>query len=204
MVAVRHFPEDIRIEIVSMNRRPRISAALVLGLVAAPLPDRAAQALLTPLARAIWRRHATAFSGLERESRILIDPLDLPWCALLRPGREPPGLELVAREGDAGWDAKVRAPVSALIALLEGRADGDALFFSRELTIEGDTAAVVALRNAIEGADIRVIEDVLAPLGPLGGAAGRACRALIAAAEAAAARIERLAASFDPPRPESR
>ncbi len=41
-----------------------------------------------------------------------------------------------------------------LIGLLDGTYDGDALFFTRDLVIEGDTAAVLALRNAIEDANL--------------------------------------------------
>lgn len=187
-----------------MHPRPRISAALVLGMMFAPVPVTAAQALLTKAARNLWRRHAHAVARLESDSRILVDPLDLPWRLVVCPGHGPPELEIVGRDADVRADAAVRAPAAALIALLEGRADGDALFFSRELAIEGDTAAVVALRNAIEGAGIHVIEDILAPFGAVGGAAGRACRALLSAAEAATARIERLAAAVDPPQPEIR
>jgi predicted lipid carrier protein YhbT len=37
--------------------------------------------------------------------------------------------------------------------LLEGKLDGDALFFSRDLVVDGDTEAVVMLRNIIDGAE---------------------------------------------------
>jgi len=53
-----------------------------------------------------------------------------------------------------------------MIELLEGRADGDALFFSRTLTVEGDMEAVVALRNAIDGSEI--YNRSLAPPGLFG------------------------------------
>jgi len=38
--------------------------------------------------------------------------------------------------------------------MIDGTYDGDALFFSRDLVIEGDTEAVLALRNAIENAEL--------------------------------------------------
>ncbi len=168
-----------------------------MGMVFAPLPVAAAQTAFAFAAGEVSRRHADAFGRLESDSTILVDPLDLPWRFMLRPGRTPPELKLVGRNTAVRADATIRAPVSALVALLEGRVDGDALFFARDLVIEGDTEAVVALRNAVDGADIRVVEDVLARLGPLAGAASWACRGLFWLAESAAARIERVMATTD-------
>ena len=79
-----------------------------------------------------------------------------------------------------------RAWFLGLIALLEGRIDGDALFFSRELSIEGDTEAVVALRNAVDSAEVDVLGDVMAALGPLAPFTRRA----LGLAAAAFARVE--------------
>ena len=56
--------------------------------------------------------------------------------------------------------ATISGPLLSLIKLLEGRVDGDALFFSRELMIDGDTEAVLTLRNAVDSADIS-LERVL-------------------------------------------
>ncbi len=61
----------------------------------------------------------------------------------------------------------------SLIDLLGGRVDGDALFFSRDLVIEGDTEAVLTLRNAIDGAGIGLVEIADSALGPLAGLARR-------------------------------
>jgi predicted lipid carrier protein YhbT len=41
-------------------------------------------------------------------------------------------------------------PPKDLMKLIEGEIDGDALFFSRTLKVEGNTAAVVVLRNALD------------------------------------------------------
>jgi hypothetical protein len=53
-----------------------------------------------------------------------------------------------------------------LFDLMEGRLDGDALFFSRALVIEGNTEVVVALRNALDGEEIDLLDDVLSLFGP--------------------------------------
>ena len=83
--------------------------------------------------------------------------------------------------------ATIRGPLLTLIQLLEGKLDGDALFFSRELVIEGDTTAVVTLRNAIDGAGIDVLDDILSVLGPLAWPAGR----IVGGAAAILARMDR-------------
>jgi len=148
-------------------------------------------------ARRIARRHPGVAGRLPRDPSFLIDPVDLPWRFLIRPGRTPPALRVARRGACPEADATIRAPSAALIDLLEGRLDGDALFFSRDLVIEGDTEAVVALRNAVDGAEIRVIDDLLAALGPFAGAAKRVCRGASALIEGAAARTERILESLD-------
>ena len=54
----------------------------------------------------------------------------------------------------AAYDARIAAPLIVLLGMIDGTYDGDALFFSRDLVIEGDTEAVLALRNAIENAEL--------------------------------------------------
>ena len=117
------------------------------------------------------RRHPAVFDRLSSlsDSQLLIDPVDLPFVFLLRFGPHP---SLTAIDDPDAIEAveataSIRASLPKLIDLLEGRVDGDALFFSRELIIEGDTEVVVALRNAVDGADIDLMTDVLSPLGPL-------------------------------------
>jgi predicted lipid carrier protein YhbT len=68
-------------------------------------------------------------------------------------------------------DARIAGPLSAFLAMMHGAEDGDALFFSRDLTVEGDTAAVLALRNAMDDAELDLTEELAALAGPLGGAA---------------------------------
>ena len=53
-----------------------------------------------------------------------------------------------------------------LLGLLDGTQDGDALFFNRVISISGRTEAVLALRNAIEDAELSP-SDLLGLRGPL-------------------------------------
>ncbi|NIR58454.1 MAG: sterol-binding protein, partial [Gammaproteobacteria bacterium] len=47
-------------------------------------------------------------------------------------------------------DATIAGPMSAFLGMMHGEIDGDALFFSRDISVDGDTSAVLALRNAID------------------------------------------------------
>ncbi|MFQ5534181.1 MAG: SCP2 domain-containing protein [Sphingomonadales bacterium] len=98
----------------------------------------------------------------------LIDPVDLPVVFFLRPHPETPDLTILRSGDEVEVDARIAGPILVLLDLMEGRLDGDALFFSRQLRVTGDTEAVVALRNAIDSADIDLISDALSPLGPIG------------------------------------
>lgn len=64
----------------------------------------------------------------------------------------------------------------SLIDLVEGRVDGDALFFSRKLHISGDTEAVVALRNIVDGAEIDLVSDFASAFGMFSGPAEQILR----------------------------
>jgi predicted lipid carrier protein YhbT len=174
------------------QQRHSVSVAPLLGMALSALPSAVTEPLLGMAAGAIVRRHPGLFGRFRNELGFLIDPVDLPLCLVVRLGRTHPALTLIRRDAFPRVDATIRAPLAVLIDLLEGRADGDAAFFSRDLVIEGDTEAVLTLRNAIDGAEIRVIEDVASLLGPLAGIAGHACREGLALIEGAAARAERM------------
>ncbi len=161
-----------------------LTPALLAGLAARPLPPAVLQPLLTLAMAAVARRHGTVFARLDGlgDCVFLVDPVDLPLDFLLRPAARPPSLTAV-RSGawggtsggasDLAPTATIRGSLLSLIDLLEGRVDGDALFFSRELAVEGDTEAILTLRNAIDGAGIELAETAASALGPLAGIARR-------------------------------
>jgi predicted lipid carrier protein YhbT len=100
-----------------------------------------------------------ALSAL-RGSRIGIAPTDLPFAFVLDCRAERPTITLTRNSAEA--DAVIRGSVVTLIDLCDGRLDGDAAFFARRLRFEGNTAAVVALRNVLDGADVDLRRDLLA------------------------------------------
>ncbi|MGC9952754.1 MAG: SCP2 sterol-binding domain-containing protein [Rhizomicrobium sp.] len=83
-----------------------------------------------------------------------IDPVDCPFVFLITPLEGRASLRLVRNLSAAAYDARIAAPLVVLLGMIDGIYDGDALFFSRDLVIEGDTGAVLALRNAIENAEL--------------------------------------------------
>jgi O2-independent ubiquinone biosynthesis accessory factor UbiT len=176
-----------------------LSLVLLAGLALRPVPLPMFQPLLRLAAGAVARRHPALLARLDgfEDARFLIDPVDLPIAFLLRlSGRH---LELSAVGKDAGAQgatAVVRGALLILLDMLEGRIDGDAVFFTRELTIEGDTAAVVALRNAIENAEIDLADDMAALLGPLQGLGRAGFGAVTGLLRAAARDLETLRAAL--------
>ncbi|BAI74682.1 hypothetical protein AZL_b00190 (plasmid) [Azospirillum sp. B510] len=144
-----------------------------LGLVP-KLGRRASDALLARLLTLLAARHPRAFEALREmpDARVLIEPVDAPVALLMRVGPElalhalPRGAGGVGAEGAA--DAVVRGPYARLLDLLEGRIDGDALFFRRELSISGDTALILALRNTLDGEEeMDLVADAASVAAPL-------------------------------------
>lgn len=148
----------------------------VAALLVRPLPVMVFQPVVSLAAELLSRRHPDAMDRLQglEDARILIEPTDLPLCFLLT--ASPSGVRVrVCRDGNAAQaTATIRGSFAALLSLLQGRVDGDALFFSRDLEVDGDTGAIVTLRNAIDSDEIDLVEDMLSLLGPMAGPARRA------------------------------
>jgi predicted lipid carrier protein YhbT len=135
----------------------------------APLPLGPLQPLLTLTLSRIGRLHPDLYGrlGEHAEKRFGIAPTDLPFAFVLEPRPEHPEARVVRRL-PPGLDVRIRGPLSGLIGMAEGRLDGDALFFSRTLSIEGDMEATLALRNALDDARLDFGVILLGCLGPLG------------------------------------
>lgn len=134
-----------------------------------PLPLLPLQLALNNFLRRILRRHPNLFQrlGSHRGKRYGIKPTDLPFAFVIQARTLRPQLDVV-RELPHGTDARISASIASLLALVEGRLDGDALMFSRQLVIEGDVEAVLALRNAIDDAGLDVVSEISEAFGPLG------------------------------------
>ena len=130
-----------------------------------PLLAKAASVLpLLPLELVVRRLLANAMAarpnfasrlGEHAGRTFAIDPVDCPFVFLFTPEEGRASLRVARGLSDAAYDARIAAPLVVLLGMIDGTYDGDALFFSRDLVIEGDTGAVLALRNAIENAEIK-------------------------------------------------
>jgi len=136
----------------------------------APLPLFPLQPVLAAVIHRIARRRPELFAriGPHKGKTFLIDPVNMPFVLELRP--DPGRLLLRARRRHRAGrhDARIAATFLTLLAMIDGRLDGDALFFTRDLRIEGNTEAVVCLRNALDDLEGSVADDVAAMFGPPG------------------------------------
>lgn len=181
---------------------PPLSPVLLAGFALRPVPLALLRPLLGVAMTASRRRHPDVFERLDAlgDVEFLIDPVDLPLRFLLRPAKPSPFLKPIGDGEDAGQPAAIiHGPLLRLIDLVEGRVDGDALFFSRDIVIEGDTEAVLTLRNAVDSGEIDLVEDLLSFLGPLHAPARHALSLAGAVFARAAHDLEALRAAFVAP-----
>lgn len=128
----------------------------------------------------VLKEHPDLFErlGEYKAKRFAFLPSDLPLAFIVEPAG--PSIRVMRKPATQDpADATVEGPLFLLLALLEGRCDADALFFSRDLSVTGDMEAMLAMRNALDGADIDLPRDLsrlAGPLAPLFGRVGRDIR----------------------------
>lgn len=147
------------------TRIPLAPALLVRSLGVLPLGPLSVS--MTAYARKIARNNPGLFRrlGAYDHFQFVLDPTDLPIVICLEPKRDAPRITLKRRT--AMGDVTIAGPLAALLGLVHGTFDGDALFFSRDLLIRGDTAAALALRNAVDDAELDLGLELAALVGPL-------------------------------------
>ncbi|HEY9094388.1 MAG TPA: SCP2 sterol-binding domain-containing protein, partial [Hydrogenophaga sp.] len=120
---------------------PTIPPLLASPLRVVPLVPLA-QAL-TVLARRLVRHHPGLINRLGPyvASSFAIAPTDLPVTLLLHP--HPKAMRITLHRDPPMADARIAGSLAALLGLVHGTWDGDALFFSRDLVIDGDTSAAL-------------------------------------------------------------
>jgi O2-independent ubiquinone biosynthesis accessory factor UbiT len=139
------------------------------GLLLAPVPLAVLQPLFTRIASHVAQSRPELFArlGPHAGKRFLIDPIDLPFVLVLTPEPELPRMSVHRRAERPAHDARIAGSFFNLLDMIDGSLDGDALFFSRELRVSGDTEAVVALRNALDDFEGSALDSVVASFGPL-------------------------------------
>src|SRR5690606_39799313 len=89
--------------------------------------------------------------------RFRFRPSDIPFAFVIEPDK--PRITIVRGDEATEVDAGIEGPLVMLLALLEGKLDGDALFFSRDITVTGDMEAMLALRIALDDCNIDLPPD---------------------------------------------
>lgn len=127
-----------------------------------PLAPQAASLALTAFLRRIARRNPAILArlGPHERARFLIDVTDGPLLLVMEPGRRR--ITAHPRAATPAHDAAIRGRLAPFLSMLHGVEDGDALFFQGDLQISGDTAAVLALRNALDCAELDLTEELAA------------------------------------------
>lgn len=153
------------------------------GLLLAPVPLALLQPILSRIARHVAQSRPELFDrlGPHAGKRFLIDPTDLPFVMVLTPERELPRMTAHRRYEKPAHDAAIAGTFLTLLEMIDGSLDGDAVFFSRDLKVSGDTEAVVALRNALDDFEGSALDSVIGSFGLLSGPAAFALSGLRAA-----------------------
>jgi len=144
---------------------PRVPPIIAHALSVMPLVPLSLS--LTAYSRKIAKNHPGLFRRLGDYgyTRFVLDPTDLPFVLCLEPNGGTPNVVVTRGRGEGA--ARIAGPMAALLGLVHGTFDGDALFFSRDLVIEGDTAAALALRNAVDNAELDLSQELAHIFGPL-------------------------------------
>ena len=150
------------------QRSGRIGAAAFASRLPPP-PLFPLQPILARIVTTVARRHPELFERLGDGcgKRFLIDPTNLPFVLLLQPDPDRPRLRAWRRDRPVPHDVRIAGSFLTLLRMIDSQTDSDALFFNRDLSVTGDTEAMVALRNGLDDMDTTLADDVAAAFGPL-------------------------------------
>lgn len=136
---------------------PPFSPAFIASFLLRPAPVILFDKLVVHILKKITLLYPEIFDRLKPLGfcRYCIIPTDLHLNFLVTLDHGKPSIETYRMDHSRPEaEATISGSLHSLIQLTEGNVDGDALFFSRALTVEGDTEAILSLRNAIDSADI--------------------------------------------------
>jgi O2-independent ubiquinone biosynthesis accessory factor UbiT len=133
------------------------------------LPLFPVEALIGALLPRIVARHPRIIDRLadKAQRRFAIVPTDLSVVFLLQPDPVAPRVTALRELAECQWDALIAGPFLSLIDLARGKLDGDALLFSREIRVEGDIEAILALRNGLDAEGVDLLAEAAELCGPL-------------------------------------
>lgn len=155
-------------------RTPRLVAVAVGVLPLTPLT-----LMTTTLLRSVSLRKPEILErlGSHAGKRFGLQAADLPLAFVLEPlAKRAAAMRRVPRD----VDVRITGSLVDLVGLVNGDCDGDALFFARRLSLEGDVEAALALRNAIDDARLDFAAEAASMIPFLGGLGVRGVQAAAA------------------------
>lgn len=162
-----------------MHRSPVLNEPLTNALarradlllrLARPTPLPVVNYFLRRAITKIIQKNPTLFKRLSghHHKTFLIEITNLPFNLVLRPDPVSPYLSAQRKKSEIKANAKISGSFLRLLGMIDGQVDGDALFFTRDLQISGDTEAIVRLRNALDDVDGSVADEVASYFGVFG------------------------------------
>ena len=123
--------------------------------------------MIDRLMQHMQNRHSRLFQSLARldAAIVRIEPTDIPHAFILSYGQGVTSLTL-AKSTDQPCDACIKGKLESLLDMLEGRIDGDMMFFLRDINIIGNISVIVSLRNTLDREEINLVEDMTSMCGP--------------------------------------
>ncbi len=152
---------------------PRVNGArfnplLFAGLLSRPLPARPVNFALEKICTRLARNHPQVLERLEPifGQVFIISPQEFDRVFQVRFHGD--GIDAIYTKTPCEEaDVMICGPLMSLIDMLDGKQDGDALFFNRLITVEGNTESLLTLRNALDSDDIDLMAEITATFGPL-------------------------------------
>lgn len=113
---------------------------------------------LTRALRRLAARRPDVFERLGKFSRaaFVIAPQNFPVCFRIEPSGLRGSVRVVPE--DARADVRISGAWTTLLRVFDGSHDADAAFFARDVLVEGDTDAAMALHYAVEAAELDLIQ----------------------------------------------
>lgn len=128
---------------------------------------------------------------------MVMEPRDLPISFFVHFSSNKLDIQVIEKGAYTSQDPIIiSAKLATFISILEGNLDGDALFFSRELSITGDTTSIVALRNILEAESIDINEDIKKTFGSFASMVVNGKDFLSSTLSVADAKLEKIKASI--------
>ena len=130
------------------------------------VPLGVVQRLVEAIFHRALQQHPDLFDrlGPQAQKSFRFTPADLNLSFVIHPANRT--IRSYRKQDAPEVAAAVSGPLLTLLALLEGRVDGDAVFFSRSLTVTGDMEAMLALRNALDDCGFDLPSDLSGLAGP--------------------------------------